>query len=197
MADEKIFDAFLSHSHSDAQWVEAIACRLVDECGFEVWLDKWILVPGQKWQQEMAKGLEEASSCVIFIGANTPRGWFEEEIQRALDIQTKDPNYRVIPVLLPDSNEEDISGFLSLRTWVDFRNGADESYALHVLRQGIRGEPVGRWAGENDALRSNPLKKYEQKIQELERLGSLGVHKDVIMEYQRKILDKWFSEEGE
>ena len=50
------FDTFLSHSHDDAEWVERLAKRLEDECGFRIWLDKWILVPGKSWQQEMKKG---------------------------------------------------------------------------------------------------------------------------------------------
>ena len=41
------FDAFLSHSHEDTSWIEGLARRLEDECGFTIWLDRWVLGPGK------------------------------------------------------------------------------------------------------------------------------------------------------
>lgn len=189
------FDAFLSHSHDDAEWVERLAHRLVDESGFRIWLDRWALVPGKSWQQAMAKELEEASTCAVCIGATTPRGWFQQEIERALDLQTRNSEFRVIPVLLPDASAEVVPGFLSLRTWADFRNGRDKEYALHVLKQGIKGEPVGRWPVDSATNASNTLKQYETKIVELRRLHALGLHDEVVIEFERKILDRWLDEE--
>lgn len=194
-SSESSFDAFLSHSHNDAEWVERLAKRLEDNCGFRIWLDKWILVPGVSWQQEMAKGLGEASACAICIGANPPKGWFQEEIERALDLQTRNLSFRVIPVLLPGASPENIPAFLSLRTWVDFREGHNTEYALHVLKKGILGEPVGRWPEkEGEATLSEGLKTYEKKILELSQLQGLGLHKEVVIEFQRKILDRWLDE---
>jgi hypothetical protein len=70
-------DVFLSYSHSDANWVETLAGRLEDEGELTVWLDKWVLIPGGLWQQEMALGLDRASCCVICIGGVMPKGWFK------------------------------------------------------------------------------------------------------------------------
>jgi len=187
---------FFSHSHDDAPWVEALAYRLEDECGFKVWLDKWVLVPGKSWQQAMARGLDEATSCAVFIGAKTPKGWFQEEIERALDLQTRNPEFGVIPVLLPDADPAFVTGFLSLRTWVDFRKGQDQDYAFHVLRQGIKGEPVGRWYNKDDINSSGKLGQYEQQIIKLGHFRSLGVPEELIIEFQRKILDKWLDSGG-
>jgi hypothetical protein len=166
-------DVFLSHSHNDAPWVEALACRLVDECRFKVWLDKWILVPGKSWQQAIAPGLEEAASCAVFIGASTPKGWFREEIERALDLQTRNPSFRVIPVLLPDAKSACVPGFLSLRTWADFRKGQDWDFAFHVLLQGIKDEAIGRWPANNDNSSSRRFRRYEQMFGELARFRDL------------------------
>ena len=55
-----VFDVFLSHAHADADLVEKLAARLADKAHFHIWLDKWVLVPGEHWQQEIAKGLDEA-----------------------------------------------------------------------------------------------------------------------------------------
>lgn len=87
--DEKKFDVFLSHSHSDAIFVEDLAKRLEDCAKLRVWIDRWILVPGEHWQQEMARGLDNAKSCVVCMGEQTPKGWFQEEIERAINRQVK------------------------------------------------------------------------------------------------------------
>jgi hypothetical protein len=188
-------DTFLSHSHTNASWVEALARRLEDESGLKVWLDKWILVPGQSWQQAVARGLEEASSCAVFIGATTPQSWFKQEIERALDLQARNSDFRVIPVLLPDADPSVVPGFLSLRSWADFRDDQDQDYALHVLRQGIKGEPVGRWPVQNKSSPIGKLQQYEQRITDLAHFRTLGIHEEVIIEFERKILDKWLDDE--
>lgn len=187
-------DSFLSHSHADAAWVEALARRLEDMRGFKVWLDRWVLVPGKSWQQAMARGLEEAKSCAVFVGAKTPTGWFQQEIERALDLQTKDPEFRVVPVLLPDAHPDSLPSFASLRTWADFRDGQDHAYAFHVLCQGIKGEPIGRWPPSQPGDADANLGRYEARIRDLARFRALGVHEEVIVEYERRILDLWFTD---
>ena len=97
----KPFDVFLSHAHVDADVVEKLGARLEDEGGLRVWLDKWVLVPGEQWEQGLAKALVEAGSCAVCIGSKTPTGWFNQEIQRALNRQAREPGFRVIPVILP------------------------------------------------------------------------------------------------
>lgn len=186
------FDVFLSHSHMDALWVEDLARRLEDEYSLRVWLDKWLLIPGTPWQQAMARGLNQAATCAVCVGAHTPVGWFREEIERALDLQTKNNEFRVIPVLLPDAAADVIPEFLSLRTWADFRDGQDQSYALHVLVQGIRGLPVGRWQTSVLHDGTNSLEFYERKLEELHRLKRFGVHDEVVIEFERKILNQWY-----
>src|SRR4051794_14000942 len=114
------YDVFLSYSHTDAVWVEALAKRLQDEHSFTVWLDRWVLVPGRNWQKSMGHGLEKAKCCAVCMSKATPSGWFQQEIERALDLQAKNDRFGVIPVLLPDASLDTMSGFLSLRTWADF-----------------------------------------------------------------------------
>ena len=131
-------------------------------------------------------------TCVICIGQNSPKGWFLEEIERALDIQTKKPNFRVIPVLLPGAKTEHIPVFLSLRTWADFREGQNEEYAFLVLKKGILGEAVGRRLEKGDDVTSaEGLKPYEKKISELAQLQGLGLREELVIEFQREVLKPW------
>jgi len=185
---EETFDVFLSHAHEDAETVERLGAKLEDVAGFRVWLDKWILTPGGHWQQEMARGLNQARTCAVCIGKQTPEGWFREEIERALNRQTRDTTFRVIPVILPGGDSALIDGFLELRTWVDFRQGLDDLYTLHVLQSGIRGVPPGRnrFILVVDKDKINAARDNLAVLRELQDL----IDYDLKLEYQRKILDQ-------
>lgn len=86
MTADQTYDVFLSHSHRDAEIVEALARRLQDDAGLSVWLDKWVLVPGRGFETGMARGVLEARSCVVCIGQEPPAGWYQLEIQLALNL---------------------------------------------------------------------------------------------------------------
>jgi hypothetical protein len=139
------FDAFMSHSHRDADWVEKLAERLEDEHGLTIWLDKWIIVPGQPFQQAMARGIEQAKCCIVCISEHTPDGWFKREIEKALHRQTHISSFGVIPVLLPNAKSVNVNDFLELNSRVDFRDGRDPAEALYRLACGVKGIPPGRW----------------------------------------------------
>lgn len=194
------FDVFLSHDHADAEVVEEIGRLVRQKYGYRVWLDRWVLVPGGNWQQEMAKGLGEAATCAVFIGRQTAQGWFRQEIERALNNQATQPDYRVIPVLLPDAPAGDpgavLPGFLELRTWVDFRAGLTDSYALHLLRSGIAGTAPGPWPPlemPNLAVGGDvALDSIKRELRELDQLKDL-LHETVIIEMQRRILSRRFT----
>lgn len=183
------FDVFLSHPHLEADAVESIGVKLEDEAGLRVWLDRWVLIPGEHWQQEMAKGLDEARTCAVFVGAGTPSGWFREEIERALNRQTRDRSFRVIPVILPNGDRRLIDQFLELRTWIEFKNGLHDADALYSLVCGIRGIRPGRRSN----LRMNALDEIKIVKERLSQIRDLRAEKliddDVALEYQRRLLD--------
>lgn len=183
------FDVFLSHAHEDAEIVERLGVKLTDEARLRVWLDKWILVPGEHWQQQMAKGLEQAKTCAVCVSRETPDGWFREEIERALNRQANDPTFRVIPIILPNGDRAVVDDFLELRTWVDFKAGIGDGYALHVLISGIRGKPPGRYVA-NEAADNLALDGLRGKLRKIRSLREEQLIDDnVALEYQRRVLD--------
>lgn len=187
--EEKDFDVFLSHSHEDAEWVEELAKRLEDSAKLRVWLDKWILVPGKHWQQEMACGLNQAKTCAVCIGEKTPEGWFKEEIEKALNRQQKDKFFRVIPVLLPKAQTVNVNDFLEMRTWVDFKNDLDNKRAFHLLVSGIQGVAPGRGLEEEEAS-EQPQIQVRDELKKLKQYRKEEIVDEVVaQEYQRKLLD--------
>lgn len=192
------FDVFLSHDHRDADWVEKLGRILTVKHGFKVWLDRWILIPGESWQQAIAKGLNETATCAVCVGPHTAQGWFRQEIERVLNIQASNSSYRVIPILSPDVTEallsEIMPAFLDLRTWVDFRPGAEDPYALHILIHGIKGQAPGPWPPLSPAEPLSidaTLDEIERDLRALERLKP-WLHETVIIEYERRILSRRF-----
>ncbi len=185
-----IFDVFLSHAHVDADLVEKLAAKLADDAHFNIWLDKWVLIPGEHWQQEMAKGLNEAATCVVCIGKQTPKGWFREEIERALNRQTKDRSFRVIPLMLPDADPALVDSFLELRTWVDFSTGLESQDAFHLLVSGIIGVAPGRRPGGSEVEEKN-LRAVREQLVRIRSLQREQLIDDAIaLEYQRRLLDR-------
>jgi hypothetical protein len=155
------YDVFLSHASADKPAVETLARRLRDD-GFEVFLDKWHLVPGNPWQEELEQALEASRTCAVFIG---PRGlgpWQNEETRAAIDQRVREHPRRVIPVLLPGARESSIPTFLRRLTWVDFRQGLDDPDAYDRLVCGIRGEAPGpgtRLIRESPDPRTRPQRR--------------------------------------
>jgi hypothetical protein len=69
----KKFDA--SHNSQDRPIVERIAEWLEDNTNISVWLDKWNLIPGEPWQEEIEDALDGSRCCVVFLGANGIGPW--------------------------------------------------------------------------------------------------------------------------
>jgi formylglycine-generating enzyme required for sulfatase activity len=139
--------AFLSHNSADKPQVEAIG-RHLEARGVTCWLDKWNLIPGVEWQEEIEAELKQCACCVVFVGAEEIRkgSWQHEEMRRAIArrVEAKDEKFRVIPVLLPGADRgkrSDLPDFLTRATWVEFGRSVDEPEALDRLVAGIRGLP--------------------------------------------------------
>ena len=116
------YHVFLSHSTPEKPAVEELAVRLRRE-GIEPWLDKWHLVPGELCQVVMETALTNCATCAVFIGPSGFGVWQEEEMRAAIARRVNEartvPNakdrFRVIPVLLPNSERPE-RGFCP-RSW--------------------------------------------------------------------------------
>jgi hypothetical protein len=91
---------FLSHSSRDNDFVEFLAYKL-RAAGLHPWLDKWELIPGNRWIGGLAEGLNASDMCAVFIGPNNLGNWEAEEIDLAHTRAAADNAFRIIPVLLP------------------------------------------------------------------------------------------------
>ena len=143
MSTNKAIHVFLSHNSVDKPQVEQVAHRLQD-AGFDVWLDKWNLIPGDPWQEGIEDALDECDCCLVFVGREGNIGpWQNVEMRAAIDHQVSTQRLRVIPVLLPGSERGDpgqLPTFLRRNTWVEFRYSLDEPDTFTLLVAGIKHE---------------------------------------------------------
>jgi hypothetical protein len=68
MADQFTYDVFLSHSSKDKEIVRPLAERLRAD-GLRVWLDEWILKPGDSIPAKIEEGLEQSRVLVLCMSA--------------------------------------------------------------------------------------------------------------------------------
>ena len=70
--------------------------------GFNPWLDEEDLVPGQHWEQEIAKAVRTSDVVVVCISRNaiTRAGYIHKEISSALNVAEQQPEGAIflIPV---------------------------------------------------------------------------------------------------
>lgn len=191
----KMYHAFLSHSHIDADWVEELANKLKTEYGLDIWLDKWILKPGDRWIQEIDKGLSETKCCVVCIGSETPTGWFLNELEIARKQQVENPDdYRLIPVILPGYKEPAIPTYLDIYQRVDFsKKDEDQDFLVYSLVSGIKREEIIAPWERGKKIR---LDKYADWIIELKELDKKvgGLPINVLEDTTRDIVIEWWNE---
>jgi len=134
------YDVFFSYNSQDHALVQAVAESLRQR-GRSVFLDRWYLVPGRPWPQALENVLSRCRAVAIFLGPQGMGRWQQSEAYLALDRQTRNWEFPVVPVLLPGADPA--LGFLALNTWVDLRSSIDDPVAVAVLDAAIRGESPG------------------------------------------------------
>src|SRR5689334_13027945 len=91
---------FLSHSSADASAARVVA-QLLRNAGLTVWLELDEITPGNAWLPDLENALQASTHFVILVGKTGVRRWVEREVRYALERNTDEPDYRIIPLLLP------------------------------------------------------------------------------------------------
>jgi len=122
---------FISYAREDAERVKLLYQRLMDT-GFQPWLDREHILPGQQWEQAIKSALKQSDFVLVCLSATSinKRGFLRREIQQALE-QSQDmlpDDVYLIPARLDDCNVPDILMHLQ---WVDL---FDEEWWENLLR---------------------------------------------------------------
>jgi len=184
------YDAFFSHSNIYKDLVEEIALDLEKLYGLKIWIDMWCLIPGESWIPELEKNLNNAKCCVVFLGQENSEAWFQNEVEVALNIQSKNKAYRVIPVLIKDAPDLLPNSFLSGRTAVDLRDIGDKKEQLR-LASGIIGCSPKAMMEKIEMEQIDIVDISEKKLEVLKDYSNKGlIEKEVKKEFEIEILRK-------
>lgn len=97
---------FLCHSHGDKESVLEVYNKLVAEGWVDPWLDDKKLLPGQDWNFEIEKAVDEADLILVFLTKNSvsKEGYVQRELRIVLDLADYKPEGAlfVIPVRLEE-----------------------------------------------------------------------------------------------
>ncbi|NTV99593.1 MAG: toll/interleukin-1 receptor domain-containing protein, partial [Chlorobiaceae bacterium] len=93
---------FISHSSEDKPQVELLAHAL-RECGFEPWLDKWEIGPGDDIVASINAGLDAANAGIIVFSSHTGSSrWVDAEVNTLTYMRIMDGKL-LIPVVVGDA----------------------------------------------------------------------------------------------
>jgi hypothetical protein len=152
-SDSVSYDLFLSYNSADHKIVEEIAHKLADAGLNELFLDRQNLLIGTRFRPALEKALGFSKAVAIFIGPGEMGSWQQMEVDIALDRHSKNPNFPVIPVLLPGC--EPPLGFLGEFTWVDFRSQALDIGIAILAKAARRDEPGPALQRHLDSVRAS------------------------------------------
>lgn len=145
---------YLSYNPQTQPFVADLVLRLRGDARLSFWFEPWHAIPGRPIQEQMEDALLQASSCAVFIGNDGIEGWQNEQMRVAIQAHVEDdPNYRVIPVLLPGVDrpkQRDLPRFLRLYYPVQFAS-PDDDQGFRALLAGILGIPPIEVEGFLDA----------------------------------------------
>ena len=126
-ADESTFeyDVFLSHSSKDKAVVRELATRLRKD-GLEVWLDEWVIQPGDSIPSLISEGLTQSRILVLCMSANAfGSDWVTLEHQTVMFRDPMNKNRRFVPIRIDGSPIKDI---LRQFAYVDWQQKDDQNY---------------------------------------------------------------------
>ncbi len=127
------WDVFISHASRDKARVRPLA-EALRAAGLEVWLDEWVIQPGDHIYLAVEQGLEAARTLVLCLTTQALTSeWVKLERGTALFRDPTNKERRFVPVLLEDCKLPDVlKGF----AYVDWRD--ESAAALEKIIQACR-----------------------------------------------------------
>lgn len=143
MSPEFRYDVFLSHNQADKLRVRRLAERL-RAAGLRVWLDEWVIQPGDDIYLTIQRGLETSRTLVLCLSpAALGSDWVSLERSTVLFRDPANANRRFIPLLMAECRLPDT---LRRYKYVDFRQETEAAFEelLAGCTPGAGSEPSGK-----------------------------------------------------
>jgi hypothetical protein len=142
---------FLCHASQDKPAVRVLYQRLRTE-GYKPWLDEEDLLPGQDWEQAIARAVRDADVVLVCLSQASigKRGYVQKEIKDALDVADLQPEGTIfiVPVKLEECKVPDR---LSRCHWVDYFEERGHERLARALQERAAALEDEAWADLLDA----------------------------------------------
>jgi RNA recognition motif-containing protein len=137
---QRLLRVFLCYAHSDAVSVRELYDRLTSD-NVDAWLDKEKILPGQDWELEIRKAVQESDAILVCLSRQFNRSGFrQKEVRFALDTAMKQPEGEIfiIPARLEECNTLE-----SLRKWNWVNLFEKDGYEKLMRSLKVRAQKVG------------------------------------------------------
>ena len=106
MPNHRLLRVFLCHAKEDKTFVREFHKSLSAEGWMDVWLDELKLLPGQNWDKEIEKAVEEADAVIVCLSNSsvTKEGFVQSEMSFILDIARTKPEEAIFVIPLRVEN---------------------------------------------------------------------------------------------
>ena len=117
MSSDFKFDVFLSYSSKDKEKVRALAERLKQD-GLRVWLDAWVIRPGDSIPLKIQQGLEQSRVLLMCMSPEYfASDWGRMEHLTLLFRDPTNAERRFIPLLIAECQPPDIIAQFARIDW--------------------------------------------------------------------------------
>lgn len=146
MSPDRKLRVFLCHASQDKPVVRELYKLLSAESWIQPWLDEEELLPGQDWNLEIEKAVEDSDAVVVCVSnvSVAKEGYVQKELRQVLDIALNklEGSIFVIPVRL---NECDLPRQLRDRQALDFfpEDRRDSAFKKLLKSLTIRKDALG------------------------------------------------------
>jgi hypothetical protein len=166
MANNKPLKVFISYSSGDREQVQKIYEHLL-ALGANPWYDQEDLLPGQDWNMEIRKGLDEADMILLCLSKKSvnKEGYVQKELRLAVDRGLEMPDGRIF--LIPARLEEcDLPFSLKSYQWVDLftPNGMDRLIkSLNIRAEQVNAKLLSAHASPAPEIKKEKKSKPKSK----------------------------------
>jgi hypothetical protein len=114
---KRLYRAFISHAHTDKDFVGLLYSWLKEQAGIPIWYDMYNLSTSATISTNIANAISQCRNMIIVLSnASLKSGWVEEEYNFAIGQRAKYKQFRIIPIRIEDC---EIPGFLQTTKWID------------------------------------------------------------------------------
>lgn len=149
---------FISYSRGDLSIAERIVNAL-EKYDLKPWID-WKSIPkGEKFENEIIKGIEDSDVFLQLISPNSTRSnWCRREIEYAV-LNGK----RIIPIVIQDTEHSLIHSEIKERNWIFCREQIDDFPAsIERIQETIQTD--FRWVREHTRLQNKAIEWERRKV---------------------------------